>query len=121
MYVNSDQRTPTIGTNFYSAIRTTKYTFSMTTTQWITPRLNATFDFYALGDSFESPFGAGGRRVQFAGPKKADLVVNYKLPLSDTRSVDIYGKVENLANHRYTDNGYLAPGAWVIGGLKFNF
>ncbi|MEO5923174.1 MAG: TonB-dependent receptor [Bryobacteraceae bacterium] len=121
MYVNADQRTPTIGTNFFSVIRTAKNTFSMTATQWITTRLNATFDFYALGDSFESPFGAGSRRLQFAGPRKADIVVNYKLPISDSRSVDIYGKVENFTNRRYTDNGFLAPGAWAIGGVKFNF
>jgi hypothetical protein len=47
--------------------------------------------------------------------------MNYNLPINDQRSVDLYFKVENLFNIRYTDNGYLAPGAWTIGGLKFNF
>ena len=120
-YVNSDQRTPTIGLNFFQAIRTSKNIFSLTATQWITSRLNLTVDFYALGDTFDSPFGAGSRIMQFAGPKKADLVVNYKLPISDKRSVDIYTKIENMGNVRYTDNGFLAPGAWAIGGFKLNF
>ncbi|MEO8098278.1 MAG: TonB-dependent receptor [Acidobacteriota bacterium] len=120
-YVNSDQRTPTIGTNFFQAIRNAKNTFSMTATQWVTPKLNVTFDFYALGDAFESPFGSGGRRMQFAGPKKADLVANYKFTLTDSQSLDVYGKVENLFNRRYTDNGFLAPGAWAIVGVKYGF
>ncbi len=120
-YVNSDQRTPTIGTNFFQSLRTSKNMFSLTATQWVTSRLNLTADFYALGDSFESPFGAGSRRLQFAGPKKVDLVVNYKLPISDNHSVDVYTKIENLGNVRYTDNGFLAPGAWAIAGMKFNF
>ena len=47
--------------------------------------------------------------MAFAGPKKADLVVNYKFSLSDNHSVDVYTKIENLGNVRYTDNGYLAP------------
>ena len=120
-YVNSDQRTPTIGTTFFQSLRIAKNIFSLTATQWITSRLNLTADFYALGDSFESPFGAGGRRLQFAGPKKVDLVVNYKLPVSEKHSVDVYTKIENLGNVRYTDNGFLAPGAWAIAGMKFNF
>ncbi|MEI9812296.1 MAG: hypothetical protein WDO18_06325 [Acidobacteriota bacterium] len=59
--------------------------------------------------------------MQFTGPKKADLVVNYNLPINDSRSVDLYFKIENFGNVRYTDNGFLAPQAWGIGGLKFNF
>lgn len=120
-YVNSDQRTPTIGTNYFQSLRTAKNIFSLTATHWVTSKLNLTVDFYGLSDTFESPFGAGGRRMQFAGPKKTDLVVNYKWSLSDNHSVDIYTKIENIGNVHYTDNGFLAPGAWAIGGLKFNF
>lgn len=120
-FVNSEQRTPTIGALFFESLRTARHLYSLTVTQWFTRRLNAAVDFYAIADQFESPFGAGGRIMKYPGPKKADLVVNYKLPLKDSYALDIYGKVENLTNRRYTDNGFLAPQAWAIGGIKFNF
>jgi iron complex outermembrane receptor protein len=118
--VNSDQRTPTFSNYFYKALNTSANMFSLTATQWVTSKLNLTVDYYVLGDSFQGTFGAN-RVMQFAGPNKVDLVANYKFTLTDSRSVDIYTKIENLGNVRYSDNGFLAPGAWAIGGLKFNF
>jgi iron complex outermembrane receptor protein len=117
---NSEMRSPTIGTNFYEALRTARHIVSLTATQWVTRRFNVTVDFYGLGDTFESPFGSGGRVMQFPSPKRTDAVANYSLPVAD-RDVDIYFKVENLLNRRYTDNGFLAPEAWALAGLKFEF
>jgi iron complex outermembrane receptor protein len=117
---NSESRAPSIGSTFYEALRTAKHIFSLTATQWITRRFYATVDFYGLSDTYESPFGAGGRVMQFPSPKKTDLVANYSLPVGE-RSMDLYVKIENLFNLRYTDNGYLAPEAWAVGGIKFNF
>ena len=122
-YVNADQRSPTatiLGVPYFSALRTAKHMFSMVVTQWVTKRLNVTGDFYAIDAPVENPFGAN-RLFAYPGPKKLDLVVNYKVPINDKYSMDIYTKIENIANYRYTDNGFLAPQAWAIGGIKFNF
>ena len=105
---------------FFKSLNTSSNIYSLTATQWVTRKLNVTFDYYVLGDSYSAPFGAN-RVLQFAGPNKADVVVNYKLSISDHRAVDLYTKIENLGNVRYSDNGFLAPGAWAIAGLKFNF
>jgi iron complex outermembrane receptor protein len=120
-FVNSEQRTPTIGRTFFEALRTARNLFTLTATQWVTRRFHLSFDYYAIGGQYESPFGANGRILKFPGPKKADLVGNYRIPLGDSRSVDIYGKIENLTNRRYTDNGFLAPQIWGIAGMKYNF
>ena len=109
-----------VSQNFYKVYNVSPNIFSMTVTQWITKRLNATVDYYFLSSSYYKPFGAPAV-MSFAGPKKADLVVNYNLPIKDTRSVDFYVKLENYGNVRYTDNGFLAPQFWGIGGVKFNF
>jgi iron complex outermembrane receptor protein len=118
---NADQRSPTIGTAFFQATNTAHHIFSLTATQWITRRLNATVDFYGMSNTFQSPFGAGGRILAFPSPKRTDLVLNYNLPINDQRSMDLYFKVENLFNLRYTDNGFLAPQAVALAGLKLNF
>jgi iron complex outermembrane receptor protein len=121
-HVNADTRFPTVvaGLNYYGALRTANNIFSVTGTQWITRRLNVTADFYAISDPVENPFGAN-RLMAYAGPKKLDLVVNYNIPVRDRASMDVYVNVQNATNRRYSDNGFLAPGAWAICGLKFNF
>jgi iron complex outermembrane receptor protein len=121
-YINSETRFPVlVGTlPYYDALRTARHIFSTTATQWITRRLNVTADFYAIDAPIENPFGAG-RLLAFPGPKKLDFVVNYRFPIHDKYSADIYTKIENVTNRRYSDNGYLAPQAWAIGGVRFNF
>lgn len=121
-YVNSDTRFPTVvsGFPYYKTLRMADHIFSLTGTQWITRRLNVTTDFYAISAPVDNPLGAN-RLMAFPGPKKLDFVVNYNIPVSDKHSVDVYTNVQNVTNRRYSDNGFLAPQAWAIGGLRFNF
>lgn len=121
MYVNADQRTPTIGTDFFQALRISDHVFSVTGTQWITRRFHLTVDFYAISDTLESPFGAGGRRLVFTGPKKTDIVANYNIPVAESQTLEIYGKVENVFDYSYTDNGFYAPGVRANGGMRYIF
>ena len=120
-YTNSDSRTPTIGSDYFGMLGVSDHVFTMTATQWIARRFNVTFDLFAASENTFSPFGANGRRLVFAGPVKADVVVRYDIPLSETRALEFYGKVENLFDHRYYELGYGAPGAWAIAGLRFRF
>jgi iron complex outermembrane receptor protein len=118
---NSDSRTPLIGTDFFGIPAQSDRLFSMTATQWISRRFHATFDFFAASEYSFSPFGAMSRRMIFAGPKKADVVFGYELPLTDSQSVEFYGKVENVFDHQYYETGNDSPGAWAIGGMRFKF
>lgn len=120
-YTNSDSRTPTIGTDWFTTLGVSDHLFSFAATQWVTKRFNVTFDFFAASDYSLSPFGAMGRRVVFAGPAKADVVFRYDVPVSDGATAEIYGKVENVFDNVYHENGFQAPGAWAIGGLRFRF
>ncbi len=120
-YTNSDSRTPTIGTDYFGMIGVSDHVFTMTATQWLARRFNVTFDLFAASENSFSPFGANGRRLVFAGPLKADVVFRYDFTVSDTRAVELYGKVENVFNDRYYELGYGAPGAWAIAGLRFRF
>ncbi|MBI1353796.1 MAG: TonB-dependent receptor plug domain-containing protein [Acidobacteria bacterium] len=120
-YTNSDSRTPTIGTDFFTMLGVSTHMFNLTATQWIAKRFNVTFDLFAVSDYSFSPYGANGRRMIFAGPAKADIVLRYDLPVSDSHTVEIYGKVENFFNNVYYENGFQSPGAWAIGGMRFRF
>ena len=120
-FTNSDSRTPRIGADYFGIPAQSDHLVSLTATQWISERFHATFDFFAASEYSFSPFGAMNRRMIFDGPVKADIVFGYELPLTDSRSVEFYGKVENVFDNQYYETGNGSPGAWAIGGMRFKF
>jgi outer membrane receptor protein involved in Fe transport len=40
---------------------------------------------------------------------------------NERRSARLYGKVDNLFNQRYYQNGWLAAGATAIAGIGYSF
>ena len=120
-YTDSVSETPTIGDDFYGIPGLSDHMFTLTATQWIARRVNLAFDLFAVSDYYLSPYGAGGRQMIFGGPVKADLVVRYDLPTGDDLRLDIYGKVDNLFNNFYYEDGFLGPGRWAIGGMRFRY
>ena len=120
-FTNSDSRTPTIGADFFQIPGLSEHVFSASATQWVRRRFNVTFDLFAVSDFVQSPFGALGRKLQFAGPVKADIVLRYDFPVSDTKNLELYGKVENVFDGEYYEDGFGSPGAWVIGGVRYVF
>lgn len=120
-FTNADQRTPTIGTSFFQIPWVSRNQASATVTRWITNRFNVTTDWFWAGEYSFSPFGANNRQMVFKGPNKTDFVANYRIPINDRRTVEVYGKLENAFNVRYFEGGNTTPGIWGIGGIKFNF
>ena len=120
-YANSESRTPTIGPNFFDIPGMSASVYTVAATQWIGNRIALTFDMFAASDYILSPYGALGRKMIFGGPVKADVVVRYDLPVGDSKTLEFYGKVENVFNHDYYEDGFGSPGAWAIGGLRFRY
>ena len=120
-YTNSDSRTPRIGEDFFKIPGLSDHMFTVTATQWIARRFNVTFDLFAASDYSVSLFGAQGRRLVFGGPVKADVVFRYDLPVAEKNSMEFYGKVENVFDHEYFEDGFATPGTWAIGGVRFTF
>ena len=120
-YTNSDSRTPTIGTDFFGTPGLSVHTFALIATRWITKRVNVTFDLFAVSDYILSPYGTQGRQMVFDGPVKADTVMRYELPVSDSKTLEFYGKVENVLNRDYYEDGFGSPGRWAIVGVSFRY
>jgi iron complex outermembrane receptor protein len=120
-YVNSDSRTPTIGTDYFKVLDVSPHTFTVTATQWIGRRANLTFDMAAMSDYTITFFNSGQRQFVFNGPTKADVVFHYDYPLSDRHAAEFYVKVENMFNQRAYENGFIGPKAWAIAGIKFKY
>jgi len=52
---------------------------------------------------------------------KLDLGASYRLPLSEFRSLRFFGRVDNLLDRQYYENGFLNPRATGTAGLEFSF
>jgi len=96
--------------------------FTIMASQWIGNRINVTFDFFAA-DSYLSRFGTmnGSRALELDGPLKADIVARYVLPIGESKSVEFYGKFENISSNNLYEDGYRTPKFWAIGGLRFTY
>lgn len=120
-YTNSDRRTPTIGTSYYRAVGISPHAFSFTVTQWIGRRISVAYDMSILSDYTSTMSGSFGRQFVFDGPHKADVVVSYQRPVGESRSMELYMKVDNIFNQRAFEDGFVGPKAWAVGGLRLNF
>lgn len=62
-----------------------------------------------------------GRAVMWAGPKRLDTVVSYRLPWGERRQAELFWRAENLTGQRYFEDGFQTPGRWMLAGLRFGF
>lgn len=122
-YTNSDQRlTSNSGAEYAKLPGISDHVVTLLVSQWVTRRLNVTFDLFAASN-YPTLFGtsAGSRVFDMNGPVKTDLVTSYTVPISDAKSLQFFGKIENLRNSRLYEDGYRAPKLWGIGGVKLVF
>ena len=120
-WTDSRSDTPTIGSDFFGVPGVSRHLFAVAATGSMGGRTTVTFDLFAASDYPLSPFGAGGRRLVFGGPVKGDLVVRHDLPVRPGLRMDVYGKVENLFDHAYYEQGFLTPGVWAVAGLRVRY
>jgi len=122
-YTNADERTPNDG--ILSSFVTPAHQFSFVATQRFGRRLFVNFDLIATSSYITplfrsvSPFE---RRIyRFDGLVKADLGASYTLPLDERRSIRFFGKVDNLFDRLYFEDGFRTPGRTARAGAAFSF
>ena len=120
-YTNSDSRTLTAPSeNFRKVLGVSDHMFSLSVVQRLGRSVDVAFDFYAAS-KYPLTFFSSQRLFEFDGPVKADLAVNYTRPVGEGKSLRFYGKLDNLFDNTYWENGFTAPGVWGIAGVGFNF
>jgi vitamin B12 transporter len=123
-YTNSDQRLPRQGV--LRTLGIPEHQFSLVATQRVGPRFYLNFDLvassdYLVGSIFQNDFPFANPVYRFDGPFKADLGASYTWPLAESRSVRLFGKVENLFDCDYYENGFRTPGVNARAGAAFSF
>lgn len=81
--------------------------------------LNRTGSFIAPVFENNSPFRMA--ELKFDGYTKGDVFVNYERRRNELVTVVLFGGVENIFHQKYFENGFLAPGTTVRGGINLKF
>jgi vitamin B12 transporter len=121
-YTKSLQRTPLAG-----VLRTfvvPDHQFSFVATQRFGRRVLVNFDLLAASDYLAPIFDSHtftSRPYRFSGFAKADLGGSYTLPFSESRSLRLFGYLDNLFGKEYFESGYRMPGRVGRAGATFSF
>jgi len=118
-FTNSDSNSP-LAPNYYKALALADHTYTMSITQWI-GRFHGVFELFGRSDYVNTISGGGGRLFVFNGATKANAVFGYDIPWTDRRSIQLYGKVENVFNQKPYEDGFVGPQAWAIGGFRIRY
>jgi iron complex outermembrane receptor protein len=122
-YTNADQRQPIVG-NTLRSFAIPDHQVSLLVSQRVGRRLLVNLDLAASSNYLSpvfDPVTFASRAYRFDGIAKADLTVSYRLPVSENGSIRFYGKVENLLDREYYENGFRTPGATALAGIHFEF
>jgi vitamin B12 transporter len=115
-YTNADER------QGFRSLRIPDHSFTLRGSQALTRRLDVAFDLLASSSYLFSMFAVSSSRdLRFDGPLRADLAVNYTVPLTDRTRLRFFTRIENVLNTRRFEDGFPTPRAWAVGGLKLLF
>ncbi len=120
-YVNSESDTATFGANYFKTLGLSPHIFALSFTQWVSPRFHATFDLFAKSGYDLTMFGAANRLFQFDSTAKASLMLGYELPIGGRKGLEIYTRIENLFDQVPYEDGFIGPGFWAVGGVRFSY
>ena len=122
-YTNADERVPRVGEVLKSFV-IPDHQWSLLATQWLGRNLFLNLDWVTSGSTLApiyDPSIFGSRVFRFDPVTKVDLGASYRLRLSEFRSLRLFGRVDNLLDRQYYENGFLNPGATGTAGLEFSF
>lgn len=122
-YTKSLQRTPQVPGVLRSLV-IPDHQFSFVATQRFGRRWLVNFDFVASSDYLAPIFDSAtfaSRAYRFDGILKADLGGSYTIPFNETRSLKLFGYLDNLFDREYYESGFRTPGRTGRAGAMIVF
>ncbi len=120
-YTYTDSRSaPGAPSAFGRSLGVSRHHFGMGGIFQPVPRLDLSFDLDRASHYFIQFFEVS-RPYRFQGPFRTDLSLRYLLPTIGDAAVRLTGKVSNLADRQFFENGFRTPGIYATAGLQFEF
>jgi iron complex outermembrane receptor protein len=121
-YVNADTDQDTAVRGFFQALSVPTHSFTAFWNQQLGRKTDVTFDLYHSGEYYNSLSAAGRARAYlFPSLTKIDAVFSRDLHSGEKYQLKGYAKVENVLNQRYFENGFRAPRATFLTGVRILF
>lgn len=122
-YTNTLDRTSILTDGSIRGIRILPHMFQLVAMQDFGRRTQVSFDLVAGSEYISGAFfvGSGSRPFIFPGPRQANLAASYTHPVTDRTSLQFYGRILNVFNQTYFEDGYKTPKAWGVAGVKVLF
>jgi iron complex outermembrane receptor protein len=122
-FTNSDQRRAAVA-GVLRSFAIPDHQLTLVATQRIGSRVAVNLDFIATSDYLAPVFDNrtfASRAYSFGGQRRADVTASYTFPLSDSRSLRFFGKIENLFDREFYENGFRTPGITGRAGALLSF
>ncbi len=116
-YTDSRQATP-LTAGVWRTYEAPLNQYSVSATEHFSARITG---FFAFAGSSSYLASISGRAFRFDGPARAQIGLSYRRPLREFRAIRFYGKVDNLFNQTYFENGFRTPGTTLTAGSQFEF
>jgi iron complex outermembrane receptor protein len=113
-----------VGAGGPRAFATPDHQFTLVPNARLGARAAVNFDLVASTDYLAPIFDNRtfvNRAYRFGGQRKGDVTASYTFPLSDARRLRLFGKVENVFDRDYYENGFRTPGISGRAGASFSF
>jgi iron complex outermembrane receptor protein len=120
-FTNSDLRTPIVG-DVIRAFVIPNHNLSILAMQRIGPRFSVSVEAIASGNYLApvyDPASFSSRAYRFGGAGRVDVTLSYRFPLADSKQLRLFGKVGNLFDHTYFENGFRTPAATAVVGIQW--
>jgi len=122
-YTNARERTPIVE-DILRTFEIPDHQFSLAGVERVSARLTLLFDLRASSNYLApiyDPVNFVDRAYLFTGVRRVQVEASYRLPLDDRHAIRFYAKGDNIFNQAYYENGFLTPGATVLGGMQYEF
>lgn len=117
-YTNSRDRFSQFADGTLQTPRITPNTFSMVVLQQLGKHVDTSFEFLAASDFL---FQLNRRTFVFPGARQAVLTAGYSRALSERTTMRVYGRMNNLLDQIYYEDGFRTPRRWGVAGVTFSF
>ena len=107
---------------FWRVLGAPRHAFTLVATQRIRTRGTVVMDLTSTSEQYGN-FTAAGRARAYRYPSftKADVSATYELWKTDSGTLKLNTRIENILNRTYYDLGWLAPRTAFVAGLNFQF
>jgi vitamin B12 transporter len=120
-FVNAIERTPIVGDVLQTFV-VPRNQFSILVAEQASSRLLLTFDTIDSSSYLAPVYGdTVTQTYRFGGLHKVNAGASYRIPIKEYDAIRFFGRMNNIFNQTYFENGFPTAGRTALGGVQYEF